>query len=98
HSLREGFAQTANCAVRRAAFQSVGGFAEVRSGGDADLCLRLRAAGWRLEERRHAAVLHLNRANLASLLAQRARHGAGAAWLARRHPGAVPARGKLGLM
>jgi hypothetical protein len=26
------------------------------------------------------------------MLAQRARHGAGAAWLAERHPGAFPAR------
>ena len=33
------FAQTANAAVRRAAFEQVGGFeAGVRSGGDADLC------------------------------------------------------------
>ncbi|MDX6641840.1 MAG: hypothetical protein QOF12_2851, partial [Solirubrobacteraceae bacterium] len=46
------FAQTANCAVRRQAFADVGGFSdEVRSGGDADLCFRLEAAGWRLESR-----------------------------------------------
>ncbi len=46
------FAQTANAAVRRKAFEQVGGFeAGVRSGGDADLCFRVRAAGWDLERR-----------------------------------------------
>lgn len=88
-----GYAQTANCAVRREAFAAVGGFADgVRSGGDADLCFRLRSAGWRLEPRPGATVLHRNRATVPRMLAQRARHGAGAAWLAQRHPGALPAR------
>ena len=46
------YAQTANCAVRRSAFAAVGGFDEAaRSGEDADLCFRLAAAGWGLEER-----------------------------------------------
>jgi len=92
------FAQTANAAVRRAAFAEVGGFEEtVRSGGDADLCFRLRAAGWALERRPRAAVTHRNRATIARMLAQRARHGAGAAWLARRWPGALPRRRWPGL-
>lgn len=87
------FAQTANAAVRRQAFADVGGFAaEVRSGGDADLCFRLAAAGWRLESRPGAAVMHRNRTTVPRMLAQRARHGAGAAWLAQRHPGALPQR------
>jgi GT2 family glycosyltransferase len=90
-TLRRGYAQTANCAVRRAAFEAVGGFTEsVRSGGDADLCFRLRAAGWRLEERADAVVTHRNRDSLPALLRQRARHGAGAAWLDRRYPGSFP--------
>ena len=43
------YAQTANLAVRRAAFEAVGGWPDpVRSGGDADLC-------WRLAGRRLAA-------------------------------------------
>jgi len=59
---RWAFAQTANAAVRRAAFAQVGGFeAAIRSGGDADLCFRLRAAGWALERREQAAVVHHNR-------------------------------------
>ena len=92
------FAQTANAAVRRVAFEQVGGFAErVRSGGDADLCFRVRAAGWELERRAEAAVVHRNRQTVPRMLAQRARHGAGAAWLSERWPGALPARRWPGL-
>jgi hypothetical protein len=92
------FAQTANAAVRREAFAQVGGFEEtVRSGGDADLCFRLRAAGWGLERREEAAVVHRNRTTVARMLAQRARHGAGAGWLSRRWPGALPRRRWPGL-
>ena len=92
------FAQTANAAVRRAAFERVGGFEDgVRSGGDADLCFRVRAAGWTLERREEAAVVHRNRATVPRMLAQRARHGAGAAWLAARWPGALPRRRWPGL-
>ncbi|HEV7805194.1 MAG TPA: glycosyltransferase family 2 protein [Solirubrobacteraceae bacterium] len=92
------FAQTANAGVRRAAFEQVGGFEEgVRSGGDADLCFRIRAAGWTLERREDAAVVHRNRSTIPRMLAQRARHGAGAAWLAKRWPGALPRRRWPGL-
>jgi len=92
------FAQTANAAVRRVAFEQVGGFeAGVRSGGDADLCFRVRAAGWQLERREHAAVVHRNRQTVPRMLAQRARHGAGAAWLSERWPGALPRRRWPGL-
>lgn len=95
---RWAFAQTANAAVRRAAFEQVGGFeAGVRSGGDADLCFRIRAAGWELERREEAAVVHRNRQTVPRMLAQRARHGAGAAWLSRRWPGALPRRRWPGL-
>jgi glycosyltransferase involved in cell wall biosynthesis len=87
-----GYAQTANAAFRRSAFEQVGGFEErVRSAGDADLCFRLRAVGWELEYRPEAMVVHRNRTTLRSLLRQRARHGAGSAWVNRRHPGSLPA-------
>ncbi|MEJ7787040.1 MAG: glycosyltransferase family 2 protein [Solirubrobacteraceae bacterium] len=93
------FAQTANCAVRRDAFAAIGGFADqVRSGGDADLCLRLARAGWELESRPGAAVIHHNRATVPRMLAQRARHGAGAGWLSREHPEALPARSFPGVL
>ncbi len=89
---RGAYAQTANCLVRRRAFEAVGGFPEpVRSGGDADLCWRLAAAGWGLEDRPHAAVRHRNRARLGSLLRQLHRHGTGMRWLDDRWPGAFPA-------
>ena len=41
---------------------------DVRSGGDADLCWRLAAAGWELERRTGAAVVHRNRATIGALL------------------------------
>lgn len=93
------FAQTANAAVRREAFEAAGGFcAGVRSGGDADLCWRLRAAGWALESRPNAVVLHASRTRVRALLGQRFRHGTGAAWLAARWPGAFPRRRWPGLV
>src|SRR3954470_6749370 len=96
---RWAFAQTAHCAVRREAFEAVGGFREeVRSGGDADLCWRLAAAGWELVSAPGAAVVHRNRASVGAMLRQRARHGSGVAWLGREHPGALPSRASAGLV
>jgi GT2 family glycosyltransferase len=93
------FAQTAHCAVRRTCFEALGGFVEgIRSGGDADLCFRARAAGWTLETRPGAAVVHRNRTTVRAMLGQRFRHGTGAAWLGRRWPGALPARRWPGLL
>lgn len=85
------YAQTANCAVRRRAFEQVGGFAEeARAGEDADLCFRLQDAGWRIEQRRGAAVEHRSRDTALALVRQLLRHGSGAAWLNRRYPGTFP--------
>jgi glycosyltransferase involved in cell wall biosynthesis len=95
---RWAYAQTANCAVRRRAFEAVGGFtSNLRSGGDGDLCFRLRAAGWELESRDRARVVHRSRRRLGAMLRQRARHGSGAAWLNRAHPGSFPRRNWPGL-
>jgi GT2 family glycosyltransferase len=92
------YAQTANCAVRRSAFEDAGGFeAGARAGEDADLCFRLRRAGWGLEARPRAAVQHRSRETLRAWLKQLALHGSGAAWLERRWPGEFPAAGPLGL-
>lgn len=89
---RAGFAyaQTANAAVRREAFEAVGGFTVVRSGGDADLCFRLARAGWQIERRPNAVVGHRSRASLEGLVRQYLRYGAGAAWLDSRYPGFAP--------
>ena len=85
------YAQTANCAVRRSAFEAAGGFDEsARAGEDADLCFRLQRAGWRLETRGAAAVAHEGRDTLGAWLAQLIVHGSGAAWLARRWPEQFP--------
>ena len=92
------YAQSANLAVRRDAFVQVGGFEEhARAGEDADLCFRLAAAGWGLESRPRAVVRHRARDTLGAALAQLVRHGAGAAWAQRRHPGAFarPRPGEL---
>jgi GT2 family glycosyltransferase len=95
--MRQPYAKTANCMVRRGVFEEVGGFADdVRSGGDADLCFRLRRAGWDFELRPDAVVEHRSRHRVVELLAQRSRHGSGAEWLERRYAGFVgPRRGML---
>jgi len=96
NTLRAGawaYAQTANAMIRRTAFEQVGGFEEgIRSGGDADMCFRLRVAGWSIDGRLDARVVHRNRATVMEFFRQKARHGAGAAWLDQRYPGSFPAR------
>jgi GT2 family glycosyltransferase len=87
------YAITANAAVRARAFRSVDGFAEVISGGDADLCWRLAGAGWDLETRPAARVEHRNRSTMRALWSQRFRHGRGAAWLETRFPGRLAGGG-----
>jgi GT2 family glycosyltransferase len=82
-----GYAMTANCAIRRTAFNEVGGFVEtIRSGGDADICFRIRAKGWGIEPRNGAVVTHVNRETLSQLVRQSMRHGSGAAWLETMYP------------
>ena len=83
------FAKTANAAVRRVAFEAVGGF-RAKYGEDVDLCYRLRGAGWRLEFRDQAVVEHRGQETVRALLAQQARHGTGAAWLDVEYPGFTP--------
>ncbi|HVS29196.1 MAG TPA: glycosyltransferase [Solirubrobacteraceae bacterium] len=94
------YAITANVAVRRDAFEQAGGFeGTIKAGAeDADLCWRLQRAGWTLEQRPRAVVLHRNRPTMRALWRQRALHGAGADWLAHRYPGSMPRWGALALM
>jgi hypothetical protein len=88
---RWSFAQTANCAIRREAFTQVGGFRDdLRACEDADLCYRLAAAGWSIERREQARVVHLSRRDLRALLRQQLVHGAGIGWLDREYPGSAP--------
>lgn len=93
------FAQTSNAACRREAFEAVGGFREdIRAAEDADLTYRLKAAGWKLERREEASVVHLSRATTRQFVAQRSLHGAGGAWLDRQYPGSVPRKRRPGLV
>src|SRR5205085_6077877 len=94
-----GFPQSANLACRRAAFEAVGGFrVDIRAAEDADLTYRLRAAGWEVERREGATAVHRNRQTVRAFVAQKAVHGAGAAWLAHHYPGVFPARRRPGLV
>lgn len=78
---------TANLLVRRAAWESVGGFHEgIRSGGDTEFSWRLQDAGWRLEFRPQALVEHSHRETIVRLARQAGRYGAGRAWVMRRYP------------
>lgn len=96
---RWGFAKTANTAVRRTAFDAIGGFREsIRAGEDADLTYRLRAAGWELERREHAAVVHASRSTPSALAVQWLGFGSAGAWLDREYPGSFPARRRPGLV
>ncbi len=94
-----GFPKTANAAFRRRAFESAGGFREeIRTAEDAELCYRLRAAGWEIERREDAAVVHRNRQTLPAFVRQRALWGAGGGWISRRYPGAFPGRPRVRLV
>jgi GT2 family glycosyltransferase len=94
-----GYPKSANIACRRTAFEAIGGFREdIRAAEDADLTYRLRAAGWGVERREAAAVVHFNRGTLTELIRQQALWGAGGAWLERTYPGSVPLAGGSGLL
>jgi glycosyltransferase involved in cell wall biosynthesis/GT2 family glycosyltransferase len=83
------WAATANLLVRRAAWRSVGGFAEgIRSGGDRDFTYRLAEAGWSLGYRPQARVTHRHRDTLPAFAALMLRYGAGLSWLYGRYPDA----------
>jgi glycosyltransferase involved in cell wall biosynthesis len=84
-------AATGNLLVRSTAFRELGGFREgIRSAGDIDFCLRLRAAGWGLDFRPGALVRHRHRESVVGLLRTFTRYGAGARWLNDRHHGVSP--------
>lgn len=94
-----GFPKTANVAVRRSAFEDAGGFRlGIRAGEDSDLTYRLRAAGWRVERRESASVVHRSRQTLRAFVFQKATHGSGGGWIDRHYPGASPPRRRVGLI
>lgn len=96
---RWSYPKTSNAAFRRSAFEQARGFREeLRAGEDADLYYRLAAAGWGVERREDATVVHTSRVTARGFAAQRAVHGAGSAWLERHYPGSFPARRRPGLI
>lgn len=94
-----GYPKSANLAVRRSAFEAVGGFRDdIRAGEDGDLAYRMRLSGWGSELREDAIVVHRSRQTMRGLVAQKLLHGAGGAWLDRQYPGSHPSRGLGGLV
>jgi GT2 family glycosyltransferase len=83
------FAATANLAIRREAFDEVGGFdpALADAGQDADWCWRAGRAGWSIGWAPEARVVHYHRATLRDALRQAYRYGRGNAALFAKHRG-----------
>lgn len=79
---RPDFYPTANLGVDRATFLAVGGFRQMRSGGDADLCWRIqdRSLGTLAADRR-VLMEWVPRATMRDLLSQFTRYGASTVYL-----------------
>jgi GT2 family glycosyltransferase len=86
-------APTANLLVRKEALVRLGGFPEgmTAAGGDIFFSWRLQEVGWKLCFRSDAVIEHRHRETIRGLIRQTARDAAGAAWLNRIYPGALPA-------
>lgn len=80
---------TANLLLSRECWVSLGGFAEVVSGADVELCWRAQEAGWGFETRPEAVVEHRHPETVAAMAAKARRHAAGRAWINRSRPGAL---------
>jgi len=80
---------TANLAVRRVAFEQLGGF-RIGGGGDLDLCWRAAERGWQLEYRPEAVVAHRDRERWRELAAQAVAYGGHQRRLRELHGEAVP--------
>ncbi len=77
-----------NCAFRRDALLSIGGFNPIylRAGDDVDVCWRLQAMGWRIAFAPAALVWHHHRASVRAYWRQQVGYGEGETWLMREHP------------
>lgn len=99
HTLQHSHApygQTANLAVRRAAFEQVGLFRpHLTTGGDADMCWRILTAEngqWQLRLVEEARVAHRHRTTWKALRSQWQRYGRSNAYLHTLHGVALMAR------
>ena len=77
--VRPGRPRTCSCAAT--AFEAVGGFCEVRSDADVELCWRIQERGLALEYRPGAIVAHRDPEDLVAVVRQAAGYGAGRRWL-----------------
>jgi GT2 family glycosyltransferase len=82
------WAASANLAIRRDAYEEIGGFdsAYLQIGEDVDLCLRARAAGHDLAYCRDAVVHHDPETRLRPILGRAFRHG----WSSNQHHHRLP--------
>jgi glycosyltransferase involved in cell wall biosynthesis len=84
---RMDFFPTANLGVRRSAYESVGGFRPIRSGGDADLCWRIQLSGLgRLAADERRLMGWVPRHELRQLIEQWYRYGKSSVLLERMYP------------
>lgn len=89
HVRRDGWAASANLAMRREAFEAVGGFDSgfERIGEDVDLCLRAAGAGHTLAFCPESVVAHPVEWSIAAIARRGVSHGWSNLQLSRRHPG-----------
>ncbi len=83
------YPRTFNMGVRTAAFEAVGGFADLRYGEDVDLSMRLCEAGFRSALQRDLFVYHKRRTSWGSFFRQVYHSGRARRMLASRHPGTL---------
>lgn len=89
---RVSFVPTATMAVRREAFDAVGGFDEdLRFGEDVDLVWRFEQAGWGVRYEAGVIARHHHRRRLLEIARRRWAYGTSAGPLAERHPRALAA-------
>ncbi|MBA2337968.1 MAG: mycofactocin biosynthesis glycosyltransferase MftF, partial [Acidimicrobiia bacterium] len=89
---RVSFVPTATIAVRRSAFDEVGGFDEgLRFGEDVDFVWRLHQAGWEVRYDSRVLAGHHHRRRPAAIARRRWLYGTSAGPLAERHPAALAA-------
>lgn len=88
---RSDFFPTANLGVRASAYRDVGGFRQMRSGADADLCWRIQAAG--LGDLAAEPTILMDwepRSSWADLRSQWSRYGQSTAYLGKLYPAESP--------
>ncbi len=88
---RMDYYPTCNLGVRASVYRAVGGFRQMRSGGDADLCWRIQQAGLgRIGVDRRVLMEWQPRSSLWDLIEQYDRYGKSAAYLEAVWPDQIP--------